>query len=117
MFNGDAVIDTAPAIGDRLSDMKMIAVHSHIYGEALRRNEIQFFKPSDSSLDIPTYKGTGCIVDDNLQASTRGFSLPSHLAPGPLASASRRYATATEPKFGAIPIKVTVVETRRFIAV
>jgi hypothetical protein len=71
-FNGNAVIDTALTIGDRLSDMKMIAMHSKIYGEALKNNEIQFFKPSDNSLDVPTYKGMGVIVDDNLTTATTG---------------------------------------------
>ena len=52
-FNGNAVINTALTIGDRLNDLKMIAVHSTIYGEMLKNNEIQFFKSSDNSLDIP----------------------------------------------------------------
>jgi hypothetical protein len=56
-FNGNSVIDTALTLGDRLSDVKSIAMHSHIYGEALKNDEITFFKPSDNSIDIPTYKG------------------------------------------------------------
>ena len=71
-FNGLAVINTALTIGDRLSDMKAIAMHSYIYGEALKNNEIQFFKPSDNSLRIPTYKGMACIVDDSLTTATAG---------------------------------------------
>ena len=59
-FNGLSVINTALTIGDRLSDMQAIAMHSAIYGEALKNNEIQFFKPSDNSLQIPTYKGMAC---------------------------------------------------------
>jgi hypothetical protein len=81
-FNDDAVIDTALTIGDRLSDMKLIAMHSKIYGEALKNNEIQFFKPSDNSLDIPTYKGMGVIVDDNLTTATAGVYLTILFGPG-----------------------------------
>ncbi len=65
-FNGTSVIDTALTMGDRLGDVKMIAMHSHIYGEALKNDEITFFKPSENGVEIATYKGMGVIVDDNL---------------------------------------------------
>ncbi len=81
-FNGDSVIDTALTLGDRLSDVKMIAMHSKIYGEALKNDEITFFKPSDNSLDIPTYKGMGVIVDDNLTTSTAGLYVTVLMGPG-----------------------------------
>jgi hypothetical protein len=81
-FNGDAVIDTALTIGDRLSDMKMIAMHSRIYGEALKANEIQFFKPSQNGLEIATYKGMGVIVDDNLVTATAGVYVTILFGPG-----------------------------------
>jgi hypothetical protein len=70
-FNGNAVIDTALTLGDRLSDVKAIAMHSAIYGEALKNNEIQFFKPSENGLEIATYKNMAVIIDDNL-APTAG---------------------------------------------
>ena len=72
VFSGTAVIQTALTLGDRLSDMKAIAMHSKVYGEALDNDEIQFFKPSVNSLDIPTYKGMAVIVDDNLTTATAG---------------------------------------------
>jgi hypothetical protein len=81
-FNGLAVIDTALTIGDRLSDMKAIAMHSYIYGEALKNNEITFFKPSDNSLQIPTYKGMACIVDDSLVTATEGVYITVLFGPG-----------------------------------
>jgi hypothetical protein len=81
-FNGLAVINTALTIGDRLSDMKAIAMHSYIYGEALKNNEIQFFKPSDNSLQIPTYKGMACIVDDSLVTGTAGVYITVLFGPG-----------------------------------
>jgi hypothetical protein len=81
-FNGVAVINTALTIGDRLSDMKAIAVHSYIYGEMLKNNEVQFFKPSDNSLAIPTYKGMALIVDDNLTTATAGVYVSILFGPG-----------------------------------
>jgi hypothetical protein len=65
-FAGPAVIDTALTLGDRLGDVKSIAMHSHIYGEALKNDEITFFKPSENEIEIATYKGMAVIVDDNL---------------------------------------------------
>lgn len=73
-FNGSSVIDTALTMGDRLGDVKMIAMHSHIYGEALKNDEIQFFKPSENEMEIATYKGMGIIVSDNLSPSSGVFT-------------------------------------------
>lgn len=65
-FNGNSVIDTALTLGDRLSAVKSIGMHSYVYGEALKNNEITFFKPSENAIEIPTYKGMSVVVDDNL---------------------------------------------------
>jgi hypothetical protein len=48
----------------------------------LKNDEITFFKPSDNSLDIPTYKGMGVIVDDNLTTSTAGLYVTVLMGPG-----------------------------------
>jgi hypothetical protein len=93
-FNGLSVINTALTIGDRLSDMQAIAMHSTIYGEALKNNEIQFFKPSDNSMQIPTYKGMAVIVDDNLTTATAGVYVTILFGPGAVG-----YAVA-EPRTG-----------------
>lgn len=65
-FNGSAVIDTALTLGDKLSDVKAIAVHSAVYGEMLKNNEITFFKASENSIDLPVYKGMAVIISDSL---------------------------------------------------
>jgi len=57
-------------------------MHSKVYGEALNNDEITFFKPSDNSLDIPTYKGMGVIVDDNLTTATAGVYVTILFGPG-----------------------------------
>jgi hypothetical protein len=82
LINGAAVINTALTLGDRLNDMKMIAMHSHVYSYALINDEITFFKPSVNSLDIPTYKGMGVIVDDSLVTSTAGVYITILFGPG-----------------------------------
>lgn len=81
-FNGDSVIDTALTLGDRLSDVKSIAMHSKIYGEALKNDEIQFFKPSDNAIEIPTYKGMSVIIDDNLTTTNAGVYVTILFGPG-----------------------------------
>ena len=57
-------------------------MHSKVYGEALNNDEITFFKPSDNSLDIPTYKGMCVIVDDNLTTATAGVYVTILFGPG-----------------------------------
>jgi hypothetical protein len=73
-FAGPAVIDTALTLGDRLGDVKSIAMHSHIYGEALKNDEISFFKPSENDVEIATYKGMAVIVDDNLTPASSVYT-------------------------------------------
>ena len=82
LLNATAVVDAALTLGDRLNDMKMIAMHSHVYAEALVSDQITFFKPSVVSLDIPTYKGMGVIVDDSLVTSTAGVYITILFGPG-----------------------------------
>jgi hypothetical protein len=69
-FNGTAVINAALTLGDRLADVKSIAMHSAVYGAALKNNEISFFKPSENAIELPTYKGMLVIIDDNLTPAT-----------------------------------------------
>ena len=80
-FNGPSVIDTALTLGDRLSDVKSIAVHSNVYGDMLKNDEITFFKPSENGIEIPIYKGMAVILDDNLKAAT-GVYITILLGPG-----------------------------------
>ena len=69
-FSSTAVINATLTLGDRMSDFKGIAMHSYIYAQALADDVIQFFKPSEDSPDIPTYRGMAVIVDDNLTPAT-----------------------------------------------
>jgi hypothetical protein len=93
-FNGADVIDTALTLGDRLGDVKSIAMHSTIYGEALKNDEIVFFKPSENALELPTYKGMLVILDDNLTTTTSGVFVTILLGPGAVGFA------VAEPRVG-----------------
>jgi hypothetical protein len=65
LFNATAVINTAATLGDRINDVKAVAMHSHIYTQALINDEIQFI-PNSQGEPIKTYRGMAVIIDDNL---------------------------------------------------
>ena len=67
-FSATAVIQTAETLGDRLEDVKTIAMHSHIYTQALINDEIQFL-PSSLGQPIKTYRGMAVVIDDGLTPS------------------------------------------------
>lgn len=67
-FSAAAVIETAGTLGDRLEDVKAIAMHSAIYTEALTNDLIEFI-PQSQGLPIKTFRGMAVILDDNLSPS------------------------------------------------
>ena len=64
-FNATSVINAAATLGDKLNDIKAIAMHSHIYQQALINDEVQVL-PGSQGQPIKTYRGLAVIVDDNL---------------------------------------------------
>ncbi len=65
-FNATAVINTAATLGDRMNeDIRMIAMSSHIYTQALINDEVQFI-PNSLGQPIKTYRGLAVLIDDNL---------------------------------------------------
>jgi len=68
-FNGTAVINTAATLGDEINVVKAIAMHSHVYQQALVNDEIEFI-PDSQGQPIKTYKGMAvAAIDDNLTIS------------------------------------------------
>lgn len=67
-FSAGAVIDAALTLGDRLEDVKGIAMHSKVYGQALKNDLIEFI-PQSSGLPIKTFRGLAVVVDDGLTVS------------------------------------------------
>ena len=68
-FSATAVINTAETLGDRLEDVKTIALHSHVYTQALINDEVQFI-PNSLGQPIRTYRGMNVCIDDNLTISS-----------------------------------------------
>lgn len=66
-------IDAALTLGDQLDNVSAIAMHSVVYGRALKNNEIDFLQDSTGVLSIPSYKGKRVIVDDGLPTFGTGL--------------------------------------------
>jgi hypothetical protein len=71
-FNATSVINTAETLGDRLEDVKTIAMHSHVYTQALINDEVQFI-PNSEGQPIKTYRGMAVVIDDGLILSTGNY--------------------------------------------
>lgn len=69
-FSADAVIDTAGTLGDAMDTVTGMAVHSDIYRRMLKDDLIEFIKPSEGSLALPTYRGLAVIIDDGMPVAT-----------------------------------------------
>lgn len=63
-FSAAAVIDAAGTLGDKLEDLSGIAMHGDVYRAALKADLIEFIRPSDGSLALPTFRGLLVVQDD-----------------------------------------------------
>jgi hypothetical protein len=92
-FTRNAVIDAVGTIGDRMSDFKAIAMHSSIYREAAKNNEIQYIRDSDNNILFATYAGYAVIKDDSLFMPAAGVFLSVLFGPGAVGFASGEPST------------------------
>lgn len=69
-FAGNAFIDTTLTMGDSMSDLTLVMMHSVVYATAQKNNLITF-RPASNNPDvvIPTYMGREVIVDDGMPNS------------------------------------------------
>lgn len=65
-FSRDACVDAVMTMGDQLSQFSAIAMHSAVYRDLAKADQINFIRVSDQDFDIPTVFGLRCITDDNL---------------------------------------------------
>ncbi|MBE0487379.1 hypothetical protein [Marinobacter sp.] len=63
-FSAAAVIDAAGTLGDQLGSITGIAMHGDLYRAALKADLIEFVRPSEGSLTLPTFRGLVVIQDD-----------------------------------------------------
>lgn len=65
-MSGDVFIDGQNTFGDALGQIAGVAMHSHVYNNLKKIDNISFEKESDGATEITRYRGLPIIVDDNL---------------------------------------------------
>lgn len=81
-FNRDVFTETVFTMGDRVSNLTSIGVHSHILQQMVDNDDIIYIPDSQGNLIVPTYMGLRVIVDDGLSVTagtTDGFKYTSIL--------------------------------------
>lgn len=82
LLDGDIFIDAQATFGDALGKVAGIAMHSKVYSNLKKTDNISFEKQSNGDLEIETYRGLKVIVNDTLpkaKGSKSGFKYTSYL--------------------------------------
>ncbi len=69
-FSAESFIDAALTMGDSMENLKMIFVHSVVYGRMQKNNLIDFIPDSEGRVTIPTFLGREVIIDDAMPVSS-----------------------------------------------
>ncbi|MEW9570853.1 major capsid protein [Rhodanobacter sp. Si-c] len=69
LFGAAAVIDTAATLGDAMTDLSAIAMHSDVYALALKNNLVDTFVLQSDGSFIQRFRGLNIIVDDGMPVS------------------------------------------------
>lgn len=64
LINSIAIIDAQATLGDNQHDLSIMIVHSIVYAQMRKNNEIDFIQDSDQKTKIPFYQGARVIVSD-----------------------------------------------------
>ena len=81
-YSREAFIDAVFTLGDKFDALTALGVHSLIYRQMVKNDDIDFVKDSTGTFDIPTFMGKEVIVDDNCPVTagaTNGFKITSIL--------------------------------------
>ena len=81
-MSGDVFIDGQATFGDAIGQVVGIAMHSVVYNNLKKIDNISFEKESLGDLEITTYRGLRVIVDDKLPkvaGTTSGYKYTSYL--------------------------------------
>ena len=72
-FSAEAVIDATAELGDALSNISAIAMHSDIYREALKNDLIETIRDSEGR-PFATYRGLAVVVDDGMPVAGGNYT-------------------------------------------
>lgn len=70
-MSGDVFIDAQKTFGDALGMISGIGMHSHVYANLKKTDNISFIKQSDGALEIERYRGLPIIIDDKCPYTPR----------------------------------------------
>tara|TARA_R110000796_G_scaffold251570_1_gene383360 strand:+ start:7259 stop:8248 length:990 start_codon:yes stop_codon:yes gene_type:complete len=73
VFGAEAVIDATGTLGDSMSNLVSIAMHSDIYRRALKNDLIEFI-PDSQGGTIATFRGLATVVDDGLPVTEGAYT-------------------------------------------
>ena len=71
-FHGSAFIDAFVTLGDNMGGIAIVAMHSLVYGTALKNGLIQFRLDAEANPTIPTYMGKDVVLDDAMPSPSAG---------------------------------------------
>lgn len=71
-FHGGAFIDAFVTMGDNMGGIALVAMHSVVYGGALKNGLIVFRNDADANPTIPTYMGKDVVLDDAMPSPSTG---------------------------------------------
>jgi hypothetical protein len=72
-FSAEAFIDAAVTMGDSMSALGLVMVHSVIYARMQKNNLIDFIPDSNGVVNIPTFLGRRVIVDDHMPVTSNVY--------------------------------------------
>ena len=80
-MSGDAFIDAQATFGDAIGTLRGVAMHSTVYNNLKKIDNISFEKESMGNLEIETYRGLRIIVNDTLPYTPAGGAAGTDTAP------------------------------------
>jgi hypothetical protein len=81
-ITAENTIDAFDKLGDEISALEAIAMHSRLYNSLLKQNLIEFVQFSEQGQRISTYLGRTVLVDDGMPrvaGTTSGYKYTSYL--------------------------------------
>ena len=86
VISAATLIDAAQKLGDAKSQLTAIAMHSATEAALAKQDLIEYVRPSEGSLEVPTFLGKRVIVDDGIPFDTdTGVATTYLFGPGAIA--------------------------------
>lgn len=80
-LSGDVFIDAQATFGDALGRISGVAMHSAVYANLKKIDNISFVKQSEGNLEIERYRGLPIVIDDKCPFTPRAGAAAGDAAP------------------------------------